>query len=212
MQKSRDKIIVELWGLPGVGKTTLAKQLKKAGFHFISSNTVRINHFSLSVLHPIVVLVWFFYILRTMINNRSFLIARYNAAVFFDSLEKIHSAQKSKHKMIVIDEGMIQRLLSISDVIHSSEQIDFLLKWSPLGDISVFVNDRVIEKNRYDSSHPRVVININKFVEWQQNMFSLLPLISDRLNNISSVAPIDIKDDRISFVKEMVHYGGESNW
>ena len=187
MSVKKQKTIVELWGLPGVGKTTLGREFAANGYQFIASGPRKMNRLKLCALYPLVVLIWCTTFLVGMTKGHSIQVVRYNVAVFFDSLEKIHCAKKSIQSLVVIDEGMVQRILSIADIVTSDRYIHLLLRWCPIGDITVLVADREVTKDRYSSDHPRVVANPEAFASWKQAVVAIVPVVTRQLHTLPGV-------------------------
>jgi hypothetical protein len=172
MSLENDKIIIELYGIPGGGKSTLARSLAAAqGFiHVTALGVTRFEYLTLFYHYTYTVLVWLPLIIKNYFKVKSIKHLRYNISLLFVSLKKIHLAQKNKQSLIVIDEGLIQRFLSYSDIVLTEKEITRLLVASPLGTVVVLVNDRYVDKDRYDEAHDRGSLGVKRLEEWRHNM------------------------------------------
>lgn len=175
MSPQSAKVIIELYGLPGGGKTTLARALvKQHGFELIPDSLKKHHYVTLSVRYPHVVLAWWPLLLQGYLKTKSFSLFTYNLALFFSSLRKIDRALHSSSPKVVVDEGLLQRLLSYSDVVHSEATIKRLLSVSPKGTILLLVNDHSVPTDRYSSSHLRAKQGETYLAEWKANLMNNL--------------------------------------
>jgi hypothetical protein len=171
MSQRSDRVIIELFGLPGVGKSTLGRTFKdRYGFTHVTATSVsRFEYLFLFLRYPKAVLAWLLLICKNYQVTKSMRHFRYNVALLFVSLKKIHHANNGLGKTVV-DEGLLQRVLSYSDVVLTKEEIAGVLKLSPLGTVLIEVNDRVVEKDRYDEAHDRGSEGDARLTQWRSNM------------------------------------------
>jgi hypothetical protein len=172
MSQRSPKVVIELYGLPGSGKSTLARQFaREYGFTHVTATSVsRLEYLTLFYHYTCVVLSWLPLILKNYFKVKSIKHFRYNIALLFVSLKKIHLAIKSKDEKVIIDEGLIQRFLSYSDIILTEKDIIRLLKVSPLGTVVILLNDRYITTDRYDEAHDRGSLGLARLAQWRLNM------------------------------------------
>lgn len=163
-------MLVELYGLPGSGKSTLARELVKVDSRFVvvdfSSKAERYLYLFLYIInHPINFCQWMMFLFK---NNKLFI---YKAHLLSLSLAKLQKIKNKKDKIFLIDEGLIQRVLTVADGIVDNKILFKLLK--PLnkldrlvimegGDWHRFVNDY-----QKDNS-PRVKLGQEYFQSWQK--------------------------------------------
>ena len=170
---------IELYGVPGAGKSTLARQLESekklpvvqpfTTGYFLSS--------WLLVRYPVTTARWLWLYLQCWRRNRSVMVLRYNLVLFFGSLAAIHQARSVKN-LVVIDEGLVQRLLSASDILLTEEQICRLLPRKLVGSRLLRVTDVAAGPNRYHENHPRRVMGEAAFTRWCENLRKNEALIS----------------------------------
>ena len=195
MSHANDKIIIELYGIPGGGKSTLARTMaSEHGFtHITALGVSRLEYLTLFYHYTYTVLSWLPLIIRNYFKVKSIKHLRYNISLLFVSLKKIHLAQKSPQQKTVIDEGLIQRFLSYSDLVLTDGEITRLLAASPLGTVLVHVNDRQVEKDRYDEAHDRGSLGLKRLENWRQNMAQNISKITVILQSQKNVPFFEIK-------------------
>ena len=70
----------------------------------------------------------------------------------------------------ILDEGLIQRFLSYSDIMLSEKDIERVIAVSPIGTHVVLVNDKEPQSNRYtNSNNVRAKLGQNYLERWQGN-------------------------------------------
>lgn len=172
MSLASNKIIIELYGIPGGGKSTLARAVAaEHGFtHVTALGVTRLEYLTLFYHYTYTVLSWLPLIIKNYHTVKSIKHLRYNISLLFVSLKKIYLAQKSSQTKLIIDEGLIQRFLSYSNLILTDREIKRLLSVSPLGTVLVSVNDRLVTKDRYDQDHDRGSLGLKHLEDWRHNM------------------------------------------
>ncbi|MEK7462331.1 MAG: hypothetical protein AAB618_02045 [Patescibacteria group bacterium] len=171
MSQGSDKIIIELFGLPGVGKSTLGRLLKERHGvkHITATSVTRAEYLGLFLRYPRSVMAWLVLIIKNYHATKSLKHLRYNAALLFVAFKKIHQARLAETSTVV-DEGLLQRFLSYSDILLTRKQIEEVIKLSPRGTVIICVNDRVVEKDRYDQAHDRGSQGSERLERWRSNM------------------------------------------
>jgi hypothetical protein len=200
MSRTNAKIIIELYGLPGSGKSTLARKIAaEYGFTHVTATSVsRLEYVTLFCTYTFTVLSWLPLILKNYFKVKSIKHFRYNISLLFVSLKKIHLAQKSKAEKVILDEGLIQRFLSYSDIVLSEKEITRLLSASPLGTMLILVNDREILKDRYDEAHDRGSLGLARLTQWRSNMVQNMSKIKGVLERRQSGTFFETKTHSIN--------------
>jgi hypothetical protein len=207
MSLANDKIIVELYGIPGGGKSTLARSMAAThGFtHVTALGVTRLEYLTLFYHYTYTVLSWLPLIIKNYFKVKSIKHLRYNISLLFVSLKKIHLAQKNTQHHVVIDEGLIQRFLSYSDIVLSEKDIKRLLLASPLGTVVVLVNDRAVDKDRYDEEHDRGSLGMERLKEWRHNMALNVTKINTILQGQTNVFWFETKTHVISDILQKIN-------
>lgn len=82
----------------------------------------------------------------------------------------------------IVDEGLIQRFLSYSDVMLLEKEIEHVIAVSPIGTHVVLVNDKEPQSKRYtNSNNVRAKLGQNYLERWQSNQRLFLTAISNVL-------------------------------
>ncbi len=199
MSQQNARVIIELYGLPGVGKSTLARTLaKERGIAHITATSVsRLEYIQLFFCYPRTVLVWVPLILQNYLLVKSIRHFRYHISLLFISLKKIHLAQKSLNRVTIIDEGLVQRFLSYSEVVLTEEKVRRIVAKSPLGTRLILLNDRVVTKDRYDTAHDRGSLGLERLENWRRNMTINIETIKTVLGKRSHLLQFETKKSSI---------------
>jgi len=151
MQPLKNKMIIELYGLPGAGKTTLAKKMKKEGFFVVEypsgqgKKTIRYIF-----KHPIMTLFWLREILLETIKTRTWSLLKFKIALVMNTFGKLEIAKKSAKNKIIVDEGLFQRILSIYETKKSFKKLSNIIKKNiPQPDLIVIVKSDFEKFMRY---------------------------------------------------------------
>ncbi len=207
MLLKKDKIIIELYGIPGVGKSTLARKLvdEENFTHFTGSTVTRFDYIKLTLKHPITVTGWLRLILKNYFEIKSTKHLRYNISLLFNSLKRIHQAKKSSATYSVIDEGLVQRFLSYSNIILSEKDITRLIKISPLGNFIILVNNREVASDRYTEAYDRASEGLDKLQRWRANMVKNLTQIKTILNRNTTITHHETANASISDILQKIN-------
>ena len=179
MSQKNAKLIIELYGQPGVGKSTLGRTLaSEHGFtHIAGTLATKRDYFVLTVRYPLAVLGWFSLILANFFKTGRLAQLRYNTSLLFAALKNQRLALNSPASKVVIDEALVQRFLSYSDVTFSPGVVRLLLRLSPLGHIMIHVNDRVAKEDRYRKGGQRASYGEAYLAAWSANVTHNLTVI-----------------------------------
>ncbi len=184
MSPKSSSVIIELYGLPGVGKSTLAKRLQsECGGEIVSHEPKKWRVVTLTIRYPKTVFCWTRIILKNFLKTRSFSVLIHNLSLLFSSLQKIDDAMNDVSKSLkIIDEGLLQRFLSCADVVLSEKDIERALAVSPIGTHVVLVNDREPQNNRYQNAdNVRTKLGDAYLERWQSNQRLVLLTLSNVL-------------------------------
>lgn len=184
----KDNIAIELYGLPGVGKSTLAKRLQSDyGCVIVSHEPKKWRAITLTFRYPKVVFCWLNIIVKNFWETKNLSLLTHNISLLLSSLQKIDDAMSDTSESIkIIDEGLIQRFLSYSDVMLSEKEIERVLAVSPIGTHVVLVNDKEPQSNRYtNTNNVRAKLGGDYLERWQSNQRLLLVVISNVLTRIN---------------------------
>ena len=177
MLKQRKNKIVELFGLPGSGKTTLSKILiggssKEIVQVEVKNKISRIFYFALFfLLNPRFVYFSFLYIRRC---NR--VVRSYVLHLFTLSCSKLMKARISSifsDKVFLIDEGLFQRYLSILEKEETDQNIKRYIKFFPnwIGLVMVLEGGTFDRFTSLVDAHnnPRVIAGSEYLNSWIQS-------------------------------------------
>lgn len=165
-------MILELYGLPGSGKSTLARKLVASSDKFIIINFInrweRYYFFILFIInHPILFSSWILFLFK---NKKLFF---YKFHLLSISMAKTQKAlrYKKNDKNYIIDEGLVQRILSVSDVVINDSLFNKLLVYLSCVDRFVFVEGGDFYRFTQDSqkfNSPRMKFGQDYFQSWQK--------------------------------------------
>lgn len=180
-------MIVEFFGVPGGGKTQILRQLvtsiPDAREALVTERfTIARSALSFALTHPLSFIVW-----MTELCFYANGLFRYKFGLLLRSMAaRAEAENRNRSQLMFIDEGLLQRMLTIFDTPLTRRHITFLLKMTPLSDVVVIV--RGGEFGRFVTAHnrlnsPRVKVGEKRFQEWMNNVRanalvveSLLPL------------------------------------
>jgi hypothetical protein len=202
MLQKNHRILIELFGLPGAGKSTLARELSgKYGYIHIQNEPLSfLEYLRYTITQPRLVFSWLWLICKNFLATKSTTHARYNVSLLFTSLKKLHRAKRARGT-VIIDEGLLQRFLSYSDIPLSPQLVRRLLFLSSIGSVIVLVNDRVVLKDRFDSpAHARAKEGPVRLAQWRTTMAENITVVSGVLKTLPSVQYIETKDTSIDAI------------
>jgi len=212
-------VIIELYGLPGSGKTTIARTLQGRGGKYVylhtspKSETIRLVPL-FTFKNPIKSLFWFKELLKESVRFHFSTFFRYKLHLLLISITQY---QKARHdgveRTYLIDEGLIQRILSISETKISIESVKQYLKHIPKADIIVVVENKPTEFYRFkESPHrhksPRLHLGEKYFENWMKitrhNHEIIKSVLKDTQNNIIFCDGADGLDDCVNKIEKIV--------
>lgn len=204
--QSRSSHTIELWGEPGVGKTTLAKRLvAEYGYQKFEPTNTQYSKALLCIRYPLVISVWVGVICKNFWAVRQFDILRYNFSLLFSSLRKIHFTYESTADKAVIDEGFVQRILSYSDTTYTVTQLQKLFATSPIGTVVIWVNDREVREERYSPLHQRAIPGEAYLTNWKENQQKNIPVVANALRSNKRIKFYETKHTSIEVIMEEIN-------
>lgn len=183
----KPKKIIELYGLPGSGKTSLSKKLAEKHMSTIRQQPTR-RGFGLAYFiaqFPGVFFFWMKEFSMSIFGRGASNLARFRLAILLDTLEAVGRAWYQEKGMVILEEGLFQRVASVYEVKKTSNELMPIVQHIPLPDALVVVDVTEEHFARYrHSDHPRAQLGENYLEAWkvmvEHNHQSLLEAI-DRL-------------------------------
>ncbi len=127
--------MIELCGLPGVGKSTLARMLEQHGYEKVRVNgkgDLLLTNIQYLLRYPTAFLKLFFAIVKVSLTHGRFYPLFMN--VFLDTNARIFKAKHSS-KLSIVDQGNLQGLLSLSYHPLTEKNVAVFLKHLPKPDL-----------------------------------------------------------------------------
>jgi hypothetical protein len=165
-------MIIEFFGAPGAGKSPLMRALLRARpstreVQAHSRGGVMRSAALFALRHPISFFIWIY----TLLTNKGGLL-RYKLGLTLRSMAAHAQAESYPYTdLVVIDEGLLQRILTLFDEPLSPSRVNFLLAHTPMPDLAVVVQGgdfrRFTRKAGYEKS-PRVRQGKEQFEQWQK--------------------------------------------
>lgn len=184
-------MIIEFLGAPGAGKTRLLHSLIRAEdreVRVVSKMNALRGFLLFSVRHPISVSVW---CLILMTRGRS--LFRYKTGLMVRAMAaRAYAEREEKHRLVYIDEGMVQRMLTVFDEPIPDNFARLLLHLTPLPDVVIAVHGGTFERftlasNRGNS--PRLRYGTEALDRWMRAVrgnFSLMLALLPSLTRVVS--------------------------
>jgi len=143
-------MIIEFYGLPGSGKTSIAQALSDSqeDFEYLhtSSRWEIVRTFPLFfVMHPFISIFW----IKEIFLNSPASLFRYKLHRVLVSLIQYKKADSVKNMHALIDEGMLQRILSVYETPQTEGKIIRCIKNIPHVDLVIITNYDKREFQRY---------------------------------------------------------------
>ncbi len=179
-------MIIELFGLPGSGKSTIIRSLvnNKIGKDiFIRNRFEKAFYLSLFLMrHPIISFFW----IKEIILQRHRELTSYKISLLFSTFAKIQKASFSNNTYI-IDEGLIQRILSIYETNLTEQKIKSILNYVVISDKILFIKGGLFDRFVFDhdkNNSPRFKMGEKYMKDWSVILTNNIMLVNTEIMKI----------------------------
>ena len=187
-------MIIEFFGIPGGGKTHLMWQLiirmpDACEARALSRHEITRGASRFALRHPLSFLVW-----MGELGIHANGLFRYKIGLLLRAMAARAEAESGHFRTALIDEGLLQRMLTIFDVPLSRRHIKFLLTMTPLAQVVVCMyggefSRFAAARNRFNS--PRVSGGEERLRTWMQVVEMNASLIASLLPQYMGVVTSD---------------------
>lgn len=199
-------MIIECFALPEVGKSTIIKDLQQQyGVKVVSHESIsRSSALMFMLRHPISVARFVLTFLKEGMGDLGgWQIVRFKLSVFVSTISRIQLAgsKYDRQDIVIIDEGLVQRLLSLYESKQPAGKYISLLKSIPLADSILFLeykgeSDRI--KNGRVGTMRRSVSD--EYTEaWRSTMLHNYHSLVDALKSMNLIQTGYSRDDERGF-------------
>lgn len=163
-------MIVECFGLPGVGKTTVCEQLTKTkGFVGVPKIVAKHRSLLFFMSYPLFSIAWLVRVCKEGVRANSYKLFRFKLSVFLNTVARVQYAQyleKTGDDVVVLDEGLLQRALSVYEKKIAALDMKKLIQTIPYRSKVIYItNDRHALRGG-KLGHARSSINAKYAEEW----------------------------------------------
>lgn len=165
-------MLYELVGLPGSGKTTFARRISldhPDEFINVSINSIseRIYYLFLFYINNPKVLLFF---KKLLDKKENWKLRKYKLHLLYISMAKYQKAKKTGKASAIIDEGLFQRVLTISETVLSQKEIEEVISKLPkdIGIIFFDGGDFYRYKNDSNTKSPRFLLGEKYLNNWKK--------------------------------------------
>lgn len=198
-------MIIEFYGLPGSGKTTIARALEKkdpAKFVYLHTSPRKeiIKLVPLFFIHHIgITIFWLKELFFKCFKSHFFPLFRYKLHLLLITFVQYQKAKNYKNKVVLLDEGFLQRILSIYESRLTKDKIIHYFNHLIKADLIVFTKNSESEFSRFiSSSHkdqsPRTKLGEEYLSQWMEITRSNYQMIKD-LIKAKNVKFIEVKGE-----------------
>jgi len=153
--------VIELCGLPGTGKTTCARSLESEK-EFLSN---RIQKGIAVCMHPALFSKGFIHIIHESVRTGTARLVRYKISLLCNTLSQYHRVIQTGG---ILDEGFLQRILSLLEERRDTSDMKCLITSLPLGENIIMVEIQEATFQRYTKKHIRRMLGDAYFTEWKK--------------------------------------------
>lgn len=123
-------MIIELFGLPGAGKTTFAKKTRESDGSFLIEYPLGRGKKAIKSIfkHPIMIFFWLKEILLETAKTKTWPLLRFKIALVMNAFGKLELAEKSIKDKVIVDEGLFQRILTVYETGKSISKLTRVIK------------------------------------------------------------------------------------
>jgi GTPase SAR1 family protein len=127
-------MIVECFGVPGSGKSTLTSKLvEREEFSTVPPYVSRWYSLLFMLRHPIFTTRWILALLSECKKTKTWTLLRFKVAVFLNTVGRIEYGHThfSKEKIVILDEGIMQRMLSLLEERKTEKEFEAWMAYIP---------------------------------------------------------------------------------
>lgn len=164
-------MIIELFGLPGSGKTTFGNNLDKGNFIFIKSKKYSFIFKVICIFKYLIFFFWLKEIILETLKFKKWKLVRFKVSLVISTLctfSEANSIKNNTEKNILLDEGFLQRLLSVYEEKKDIEFFQKIVKKVLLTDCVFIINFNFNIFLRYeDTRNNRKILGEDYFNNWK---------------------------------------------
>ena len=133
-------MIVECFGVPGSGKSTLVKKLVETGeYKTVPMYVGKWYALIFALRHPLFVSAWKWALVSECTKSHTWRLFRFKVAVFLDTIARMQYARSrfDRSDRVILDEGTLQRILSLYETQRSERSMRRWMRYLPQSDVVI---------------------------------------------------------------------------
>lgn len=174
-------VVVELFGLPGSGKSYTARLLSKhEGVTLVPTLVSRSTMLRGALRYWGSAFRWIFFLATETFRSGEWGLLRYRLSLIMSAFGRYWLAQRAPARAVVLDEGFLQRLLSVSSREVPAGRVTALMRglWP---DHVLVIEMREPSFQRYDAGHIRMRQDVGG--KWKEQMLCAYVLLKELLHD-----------------------------